>query len=93
MKLIDVTAQIMGDPAATQRRAPTGKELMPGKGPGREERNVISRSSNYAIEVGEIRVFETQKEAKALRNWFYSHGFLSSIRKLAGGRYSVQRVG
>lgn len=92
----DLTAILMGDPAATYRRPPTPDEMMrPNAVNGHEQMRQKGRkrtSDYYQWQVGESRQFDTFREAKNKVTGLYLKGMTGSIRSRKDGTYTVTRM-
>ena len=91
----DLTALLMGDPGTQPRRAPTEAEkarwqqlgatrIDPGQGRGWSELR--------QWKIGEVRTFQTLREAKAKVSGLYVKGMCGSIRTKGDGTYTVTRM-
>lgn len=92
----DLTALLMGDPAAAHRRAPTQAEMVrPNAVCGHEQVRQRGRkrtSDYYQWQVGESRNFDTFREAKNKVTGLYLKGMTGSIRSRKDGTYTVTRM-
>lgn len=87
----DLTAILMGDPAATYRRPPTEAEkaranAMPIE-TGRKRWSFV-----YDWPVGEVRVYQTEREARCVQQAMYQKGLAASSMKQRDGTFRVVRV-
>lgn len=90
----DLTALLMGDPGVHPRRDPTEAEkirhqlvaprIEPGQGRGWSELR--------QWKIGEVRTFQTFREAKAKVSGLYVKGMCGSIRTKPDGTYTVTRM-
>lgn len=93
--LRDVTAQLLGDPSATYRRAPTQAEMTRHTGPNPQCKSLGRgrRSPFYDWKVGESRAYATRDSARAAQNGFYMKGMLAAVKlDKATGAYFVKRT-
>jgi hypothetical protein len=91
----DLTAELMGDPAAAMRRAPTDEERF--KHGASNSGYQLSRKSGRGAwqfwPVGEERQVETGKKARRMRDQIRrNYGHIMLVRQQPDGTYTVTRV-
>jgi len=94
-RLIDMTAQLMGDPQAAERRAPTEEErLKHGANiTGYQLSRKSGRGSWQFWPVGEERQVETGKKARRMRDQIRrNYGHIMLVRQRPDGTYTVTRT-
>ena len=89
----DLTAILMGDPAATYRRPPTPEErakanMMPQAGDSYTKRY----SKDYEWPVGHARVFADKRSARLAQQRLYQKGMAASFTSLPDGTFKIIRV-
>ena len=92
----DLTAVLMGDPAASYRRPPTEQERhRPNSLDDQVHVRKVGRkrtSDYYHWKIGEARQFSSFREAKNRVAGLYSKGMLGSLRTRKDGTYTVTRM-
>ena len=91
----DVTAELLGDPSATYRRAPTQAEMARHTGPNPQCKSLGRgrRSPFYDWPIGEARPYATRDSARAAQNAFYQKGMLAAVnRNKVTGVFYVTRT-
>lgn len=89
----DLTAILMGDPAATYRRPPTPEErakanMMPQAGDSYTKRY----SKDYEWPLGEAKVFADKRSARLAQQRLYQKGMAASFTAQKDGTFKVLRV-
>lgn len=89
----DLTAILMGDPAATYRRPPTAEErakanMMPQAGDSIHKRY----SKDYEWSLGEAKIFADKRSARLAQQRLYQKGMAASFTSLKDGTFKILRV-
>jgi len=94
-RYIDLTAELMGDPSASERRAPTLDEMTkPGAYTyGYQVDRKRGQGSWGSWQIGEERCFPTRHQAMRTRDQIrINHGYRLKANKSADGTYTLTRV-
>ena len=87
----DLTAILMGDPAAAHRREPTEEEKAKANAMpidrGRKRWSFV-----YDWPIGEARFYPTEREARTVQQAMYQKGLAGSAMKQKDGTFRVIRV-
>jgi len=98
MPLKDLTAELMGDPAAAYRRAPTLEEMTkPNQHCGFNLETHVRRQKEstrgyLSWEVGESRPVADLHRARNAVTWFSKRGMRATMRKQPDGTFMITRV-
>jgi len=90
----DLTAVLMGDPAATYRRAPTERERLGMKAATSHEqkRNARKNTDTFDWPVGVERIYTSWRKARNAQSTLYAKQMQGILRTRKDGTVSVRRV-
>jgi hypothetical protein len=93
----DLTAELMGDPAAAHRRAPTFEEMRkPNQHCGFNLETHVRRkeptNAYLSWETGESRPVADLHRARNAVTWFSKRGMRATMRKQPDGTFLITRV-